>query len=116
MRWTSRSFCVSRCAAASLARALAAPLGLDEHALCQVLDAPADAEALARDAAAYFRARSNTTMRVWQYWPGGMGNEAHTDNTLLTLSPPGTTTLQNCRFHTQTSTCPRSWAMRARTS
>lgn len=29
-------------------------------------------------------------MRVWHYWPGGVGNEAHADNTLLTISPAGT--------------------------
>lgn len=71
-------------------RALAAPLGLSADALLRLLDAPVDTEARDADPAHYFGARSTTTMRVWNYWPGGVGNEAHTDNTLLTVTPAGT--------------------------
>ena len=69
---------------------LVEPLELDADALLALLDGPPDGAALAADPAGYFRARSNTTMRVWNYLPGGTGNYAHVDNTLLTVSPAGT--------------------------
>ena len=70
--------------------AIAAPLGLDANSLIALLDTPVDEHAAVHSAAEYFSRCSNTAMRVWNYWPGGVGNEAHTDNTLLTITPAGT--------------------------
>ena len=68
--------------------ALAAPLGLDADALLRLLDEDSMQDCDTTSAERFARS-SNTTMRIWQYWEGGSGNEAHTDNTLLTISPPG---------------------------
>ena len=64
-------------------RALALHFGLDAAYIGSLLDqGPTESPSL--DAASF------STMRIWRYYPGGVGNEMHVDNSLLTVTAAGT--------------------------
>jgi isopenicillin N synthase-like dioxygenase len=67
-------------------RSLAAPLGLDAEKLHAHLDRTNPHDGSLRGSLEHC---SNTSMRIYRYAARGLGNNVHTDNTLLTVSPPG---------------------------
>lgn len=67
-------------------RALASPLGLDAEKLHAHLDRTNPHDGSLRGSLVHC---SNTSMRVYRYAGRGLGNNVHTDNSLLTVAPPG---------------------------
>ena len=69
----------------SCLRALANPLGMDPDRLAAYLDQSDDTGTLIGSLAHC----SNTSMRVYRYAAGGLGNNIHIDNGFLTVAPAG---------------------------